>query len=226
VRRIARRAILPTALGGGDAVAAQYIPAGRTSVVKWGRSEFQLQTEYAAIPQPRVTTTIFAQGRVLHKIEKAISKSIDSIEEMHRVEDLIKAQHSEVSKLLRERGLPTEPASREGVEGGLSRLERVRRLEEVERVFLVSSEGKIIDDRRLTKEFKKLFKHIFRELPNLITVFASLPDKDGRREEGLYEIEPGRIVLASTGVEFYLILVRPGTDYQFIKGQLKDIFSA
>jgi hypothetical protein len=213
-------------LGGGDAVTAQYIPSGRTSLVKRGKLEFQLQTEYAAIPQPRVTTTIFAQGRVLHKIEKAVSKAIDSIEEMHRIEDLIKAQHIEVSKSLRDRGLPTVPESRGDVESGLSRLERMRRLEEVERVFLVSSEGKIVDDRRLTKEFKRLFKHIFKELPSLITVFASLPDSEGRREEGFYEIEPGRVLLASTGAEFYLMLIRPGTAYTVIKEKVTQILSA
>lgn len=195
-------------------------------MVKRGSMKFQLQTEYAAMPQPRVTTTIFAQGRVLHKIEKAISGTIDSVEEMHRVEDLIKAQHGEVSKFLREHGLSTAPASQEGVESGLSRLEQIRRLEEVERVFLVSSEGKIVDARRLTKEFKRLFKHIFKELPDLITVFASLPDSEGRREEGFYEIEPGRILLVSTGVEFYLILVRPRTEYAGVKEKLKLILLA
>lgn len=207
-------------------MASQFIPAGRTSIVKKGKAEFQIQTEYAAIPQPRITTTIFAQGKVLHKIEKSMDRPIDSIEEMHRIEDIIKAQHSEISKSLRERGLPTEPASVTGEESELSRLERMRRLEEVERVFVVSSEGRIVDDRQITKEFKKYFKHIFRELPQLITVFASLPGDDGAREEGIFEIEPGRIILISTGVEFYLILIRPGRQSRGIKDKLRAIMSA
>ncbi len=205
---------------------SQFIPAGRTSIVRKGKTEFQLQTEYAAIPQPRVTSTIFSQGQVLHKIEKSIDSPIDSIEEMHRIEDIIKFQHSEISKTLRERGVPTAPSSITGAESELSRLERIRRLEEVERVFLVSSEGKIVDDRHITKDFKKLFKHIFKELPQLITVFASLPGDEGAREEGIFEIEPGRIILISTGVEFYLILVRPGEQSAGIKDNLRKILAA
>jgi len=205
---------------------SQFIPAGRTSVVKKGETEFQLQTEYAGIPHPRITTTIFAQGQVLHKIEKSIDKPIESIEEMHDIEDIIKAQHSEISKGLRERGLPTAPSSITGEESELSRLERIQRLQEVDRVFVVSSEGKILDDRRLTKDFKKLFKHIFRELPQMINVFASLPGDDDKREEGIFEIEPGRIILISTGIEFYLILVRPGRESRGIKDKLRTILSA
>ena len=92
-------------------MAPQYIPAGRTSVVKKGKSEFQLQTEYAGNPQPRVTTTIFSEGRVLHKVEKMISRSVTTIEEMHHIEDIIKSQHLEISKIIREKGLPSVPAS-------------------------------------------------------------------------------------------------------------------
>ncbi len=206
-------------------MASQYIPAGRTSIVKKGRMEFQLQTEYAGIPQPRVTTTIFAQGRVLHKIEKSIDKSIESIEEMHRVEDLIKTQHSEISRELRERGLPIESGGAGTDDRGQSPLERIQRLEEVERVFVVSPGGKIINDRAVTREFKRLLKHIFKELPNLITVFASLPDGAGRREAGIYEIEPGRVLLLSTGVDFYLVLVRPHTEYSTIRGKFNQILS-
>ncbi len=206
-------------------MAAQFIPSGRTSVVKRGQSEFQLQTEYAANPQPRVTTTIFAQGRVLHKIEKPISKAIESVEEMHQVEDFIRVQHKEISRAIRERGITTESTSRVKVDERLSPIERIQLLEDVERVFPVSSEGKVIDDGHLTKDFRRIFKHIFKELPNLITVFASLSGDRGRREKGFYEIEPGRILLASTGVEFYLILVRPGTEYQGIKEKLRQALS-
>jgi hypothetical protein len=207
-------------------MASQFIPAGRTSIVKKGKTEFQLQTEYAAIPQPRITSTIFSQGKVLHKIEKSIDRPVDSLEEMHRIEDIIKAQHSEISRTLRERGLPTAPSSVTGAESELSRLERIRRIEEVERVFLLSSEGRIADDRQITKEFKKLFKHIFKELPQMINVFASLPGEDDKREEGIFEIEPRRIILISTGVEFYLILVRPGRESRGIKDKLRTIVSA
>jgi len=204
-------------------MAPQYIPAGRTSIVKKGKSEFQLQTEYAGSPQPRVTTTIFAEGRVLHKIEKAIEKAVASIDEMHQIEDIIKSQHLEISKIIRDRGLPTAPKSVAGSPQEKTRSQRIREMLEIERVFRITSEGKIADDSQITGEFKKLFKHVLRELPQMMAVFASLPGNPDRREEGIYEIERGRILLASTGVEFYLILIQPGTDYDAVAGRLKDI---
>jgi len=203
----------------------QFIPAGRTSVVKRGRSEFQLQTEYAELPRPRVTTTICTQGKVLHKMEKTIDRNITSIEEMHEVEDIIKTQHLEVSKIIRDRGLTAAATKASGASPFRTRLERIGRLEAVERAFLVSTDGKMSGERPILREFKSSFKHIVKALPDLVCVFASVPGPGNRREEGIYEVEPGRILLVSTGVEIYLILVRLGTDYEAIAPQLKEILA-
>jgi hypothetical protein len=205
---------------------SQYIPAGRTSMVKKGKSEFQLQTEYAAIPQPRVTTTIFSQGQVLYKVEKNIGGPIDSIEEMHRIEEIIKSQHSEISKTLRERGIPPIHSSITGDESEAGLLKQLKQIEEVEGAFLISPEGKIADDRQITREFKKSFKHVFKELPHFINVFASLPGNGNRREEGIFEIEPGKIILVSTGIDFYLIFIRAGSAGAAVKDKLRRIFIA
>ncbi|MFH1701084.1 MAG: hypothetical protein ABIE07_10910 [Candidatus Zixiibacteriota bacterium] len=206
-------------------MSSQYIPSGRTSIVKRGGAEFQLQTEYARMPHPRVTTTIFSKGQVLHKIERAVAKEVTSIEEMHEVDDVIKAQHLEVSKILREEGLPSQPASRFGQAEKRIRSDQIRDLPSVEKVYLITSEGKLVGDRNITKEFKKMFKHILRELPNMIGVFAELPGHGRNREEGIYEIEPNRILLASTGVEFFLVLLKPGTPYDKIAPQIRGILS-
>ncbi|MEE9442217.1 MAG: hypothetical protein V3V99_06075 [candidate division Zixibacteria bacterium] len=206
-------------------MSSQYIPSGRTSIVKRGEAEFQLQTECAIIPHPRVTTTIFSKGQVLHKIERTIDKEVTSIEEMHEVEDIIKAQHLEVSKILREEGLPSQPASRFGQADKKIRSDQIRDLPSVEKVYLVTGEGKLVGNRKVTKEFKKMFKHVLRELPNMIGVFAELPGHGHNREEGIYEIELGRILLASTGVEFFLILLKPETPYDIIAPQISGILN-
>ncbi len=204
-------------------MASKYIPAGRTSIVTKGKTKFQLQTEYAGIPRPRITTTIFSEGQVLHKVEKVISDEVDTIEVMHQVEDVIKAQHLEISKVIRERGLPSAPESIIGSPQEKTRSENIAQLDDVEHVFRITADGKIANDRKITGQFKKMFKHVIRELPQMIMVFASLPGKADRREEGIYEIEDGRILLASTGVEFFLILVKPGTAYDSIAPRLKEI---
>lgn len=202
---------------------SQYIPAGRTSLVTWGKSKYQLQTEFASIPRPRVTTTIFEEGRVLHKIEQEVGL-VGSIEAMHRVEEVINAQHSEISKTIREKGLPDRADALQEAPKKKLRSERIRQLDQVERVYLITSDGRLSGEKDTTAQFKKTFKHIFQELPNLINVFASLPEKGTvAREEGIYEVEPGRILLASTGVEFYLILLKHNTQYEDVAGDIREI---
>jgi len=142
---------------------------------------------------------------------------------MHRVEDVIKSQHSEISKIIREKGLPTAPSPpRDGADSKL-RSDRIALLDGVERVYVVTADGKIVGPQETTKQFQKLFKHVFRELPEMLKVFAALPGSGNRREEGIYEVEPGRILMASTGVEFYLILIRPECNYESLANQLAAI---
>jgi len=283
-------------------MAGQYIPAGRTSVVKKGDVVYQLQTEYARIPHPRVTTSIATQGQVLHKIEKPIDVEVTTIEDMHDVEDIIKSQHVEVSRIIKNMEIapgaglslppisegpvrldqspaepPVEPAPAapdstpapeeapiervpidlnpeksapleqpplpdsmdqfmvehstmeeqpqpeadepNPYELGLTPMQSISYLDEVERVYMVTADGQLVGESDFSSSFKKMFKHLFKQLPEMLNVFAQLPGGQ-RREEGIYEIEPGRILLVSSGIDFYLILLKPGTVYKEIKAKL------
>jgi len=88
-----------------------FIPAGRTSLVKRGDQQLQVQTEYAYRPYPRITTTILNAGQVLHKLEKRLDRPIESIEEQNIAEDVIKRQHQEVVALIGSKGRerPAQP---------------------------------------------------------------------------------------------------------------------
>lgn len=183
-----------------------------------------MQTEYASRPHPRITTTIFSKGQVLHKIEKVIEKAVESIEDMHEAEDIINVQHREISKIIREKGLPSKPAEKAQKPATKIRSDEIRNLDEVKKVYIITPDGKISGDKETTREFKKMFKHILKELPEMLNVFTSLPGAE-RREEGLYEVEPGRILIASTGVEYYLILLQPGTEYNTIYPRIKNILN-
>jgi hypothetical protein len=81
--------------------ASNYIPTGRTSLVKRGELKLQLQTEYASRPAPRITTTISRDGRVLHKIERELQKTIESIEEQQHIERIIRRQHDDIAEIIR-----------------------------------------------------------------------------------------------------------------------------
>ena len=81
---------------------SNYIPAGRLAAVKHGGQKIEIQTEFSKYPEPRIATAVSLQGRVIHKIQKLWGKQIDSLEELHVVEDLINKQHSEVVALVNE----------------------------------------------------------------------------------------------------------------------------
>ena len=83
-------------------VVSAFIPAGRTSLVRRGDTQLQVQTEYAHRPFPRITTTILKQGQVLHKVEKKLERAIGSVEEQNLAEDIMKRQHAEVLSLIQD----------------------------------------------------------------------------------------------------------------------------
>ena len=81
---------------------SNFIPTGRTSLVKKGSVDLQIQTEYAYRPYPRLTTTILTNGQVLHKIEKKLAKPVESFEEQSKIENRMKIQHTEVLNIIKE----------------------------------------------------------------------------------------------------------------------------
>ncbi len=204
----------------------QYIPAGRTSMAAYRDKQYQLQTEYARSPHPRITTSISLSGRIIHKVEKALNIEISSIEQMHRVEDFIKSQHREITKIIKEQGIPSRPEDTPQKMAGNLRSDRIKQLPEVERVYLVTPDGKIVGEKTVRGDFRKQFKHVLKELPEMLNVFTSLPGAFEQREIGIYEIEPQRILLASTGIEFYLILIKPQTKYNELAQKISAILKA
>jgi len=206
-------------------MAENYIPSGRTSAVNKDGIVYQLQTEYVRHPHTRVVTTIFTQGQVLHKIEKEVSTAVTTIDEMHRVEDFIKGQHREISLIIKERGLPTKPADSEKKRffSDSAPASRLKEVPGIERVYVVTKDGHIVGDKSTTTQFKKMFRHVFRELPEMLKVFTAVPGRENRREKGIYEVEPNRILLVSTGQEYYLILINPGSDYNNLATSINEI---
>jgi len=59
-----------------------------------------VQTEYAARPLPRITTTILKSGQVLHKIERTLEHPVESFEEQRKIEMGMQRQHMEVVDII------------------------------------------------------------------------------------------------------------------------------
>ncbi|HOP07807.1 MAG TPA: hypothetical protein PLF13_11015 [candidate division Zixibacteria bacterium] len=80
----------------------QYIPVGRTSLVRRGDDlpPLQVQTEYSRRPYARIATTVTEKGRVLHKIEKKLEAPVSTFEEQMQIERVMQAQHLEVERVI------------------------------------------------------------------------------------------------------------------------------
>ncbi|HVP07534.1 MAG TPA: hypothetical protein VMS71_06795 [Candidatus Acidoferrum sp.] len=200
-----------------------YIPVGRTSLVKKGEVSLQVQTEYASRPNPRITTCILQNGRVLHKIERSVDNPISTIEEQLRVETTIKRQHAEIIAIIQNTPYtPPEKGDREIV----SRKPRVtipRKAADciaavpgVQKVFHLDNEGNFMGDTG-SEQFRKMFGPVFKSLHELMAIFGRLPGVGITREKGVYEVERDRLYFASAGTECFFVLVRrvdPTTDFE------------
>ncbi len=199
-------------------VMADYIPAGRTSRTLYGRVELQIQTEYAYRPSPRLTTSIFSKGQIIHKIEQELPQPITSIEEKSNVETLLLRQHKQVMEvigsdefedILRNR-LPAKdlPPPRPK-----SFPERLKAVGGVAGVYTLDNDGNFLNPN-ISSNFKRQFKAVFKHLNELLGVFAELPG--GRREDGVYEVERDRLYLISTGSGCFFVLTTPadGVNYE------------
>ncbi|MDX9858391.1 MAG: hypothetical protein RBT76_11410 [candidate division Zixibacteria bacterium] len=204
--------------------ASSYIPVGRTSLVKRGDVDVQVQTEYATRPSPRVTTTLSFQGRVLHKVERALDRAVGTFEEQRAIEQEMRQQHDEILGIIQKdsyvAAMKLAPRTPES-ERRMTAYDRLLAIPDVERVFRVDNDGALMESQP-AEDFQKTFALIFKNLADLMNLFARMPGPGGLREQGVYEIERSRLYFASIGTECFFIVVDPSDlsiDYErLIKG--------
>lgn len=189
---------------------ADLIPTGRTSLIKRGKLALQVQTEYAHRPYPRITTTVQKSGQVIQKIERNLDRPIASIEEKELLEDRIRKQHAEILGIIEKNRqvpmaleatpppLPPEPQ--------LTTLERLERLPGQKRIFRLDNDGNFVD-AELSRDFRRAFTTVFKNMRELIAVFTEVPGVGLTREAGVYEIERNELYLLSAGTELYFFHV-------------------
>lgn len=183
----------------------EFLPAGRTSLVKNGDVPLQVQTEYAYRPYPRITTTILNNGQVVHKIEKKLLQPISSLDEQTRVERFLQVQHGEVLKTIKTN--PPQVADESQPEPQtLTISENLATVPGVQRIFHLDAAGNFVgmDDQH---QFKETFGAILKNLTDVMDVFVLSPEGD-RRERGVCEVERDRLYFVSCGRECYFLSVR------------------
>jgi len=185
---------------------ADYIPAGRTSRIVKGSSEFQIQTEYAYRPTPRLTTSIISSGQVIHKIQQDLTTAIETFEEKAKVESMLRKQHFEVIKVIQSKDFSEDMTFKESApkpKENDSILTRLSNLKGVERVFRMDNKGRFLE-AQVSEVFNKRFAAVISNINEVMNIFSELPG--GKRESGLVEIEPRRLYFISSGYECYFLL--------------------
>ena len=80
-----------------------FIPPGRLSAYQHGGKTFQVQTEYAPRPHPRVTTSVVLDGRMVHKVDRAWEAEVESEQTRKDLESCLAEQHRQALDLVRVR---------------------------------------------------------------------------------------------------------------------------
>ncbi|MEK7775075.1 MAG: hypothetical protein AAB305_04235 [Candidatus Zixiibacteriota bacterium] len=209
----------------------QFIPTGRTSLVKKGTIALQVQTEYAHRPYPRVTTCVAHNGQVVHKIEKKLDKAIESIEEQNRMEQFLKQQHQEVVNTIQTETFVSTFAFKDKLESNnrhLSLFDRVASIDGVERIYRLDTRGEWAHPAE-GDQFKRQYPEVSASLYDLMDVFSPFTAEDGtlRRQPGVYEVVRDRLYLACTGGDCYFVAVkRVSRETQFEKAITDAVLSA
>lgn len=217
-----------------------YIPAGRTSLIKRNGLDYQVQTEYASRPKPRITTTISSNGRVLHKVDRPLDRPIGTVDEQRVAERTIQRQHDDVNSIIQngwykpppnpkhtsstDQPVSPSPGSQEALDAvkPFTVYDQLRELEGVERVFRVTTDGEFVGTAS-SEQFKAVYKSLFKNLHDIMNLFLELPGSDGLREKGVAEIEPGRIYFASVGDECFFVVISSAAGNDNYEKKIKDI---
>jgi hypothetical protein len=189
-----------------------FIPVGRTSLAKNGNIVYQVQTEYAARPYPRVTTSVLNNGQVLHKVEKRLDRPVSSLEERSYTEAMIFRQHGEVMATIqkKEPSLSRSPLAEDFV-AAHEKAPLYRQLNSIpgfQHVYRLNTDGTFISEIS-ARQFKKTFSKIYKHVQEVVEVFALIPGALRERQKGVYEIEPYRLYFVSVGSECYFVSFLP-----------------
>ncbi len=230
----------------------QYIPAGRTSLVKKNGAGLQIQTEYAYRPYARLTTTIILNGQVLHKIEKKLDKPIESFEEQTVMENRIQRQHAEVVSIIKANDATSllqksdsqpipivseeapQPQSdkkyknpviaKKTADKELPVIDKFKAIDGVKYVYHLNINGEFVNKIE-SDNFKKSFSSVFKSISELIEIFTLIPGVTFSRECGVYEVERNKLFLVSAGDDIYFVMLDKASSDISYEQVLKSIIT-
>ncbi len=180
----------------------RFLPAGRLSKVEEDGVVLQIQTEFSHRPHPRVTTSVFLDGVVLHKVQKDWDAPTETESQQMAAERFINFQHREVVSIVESQ--KRELIGAQKSQSAAAILQDLLAEKGVNAAWCLTSHGIISPDQG-GRELLPEYKAVFEGLVSLCSFLSSI--------SSVGEMVSGEMVLQ----EDSLLIVRHKTRY-FIVG--------
>ena len=211
---------------------AEHIPQGKLGGHKHGDKLFQVQTEFAQRPKPRVTSSVVLDGRTVHKTDKEWSGYLSLEDDRDALDALIAEQHKQTMAMVKERaeeflrassptpvavGYP-EPSIRDTIQEVLRSVPYTIGLYEFDATGAVIFRSGFRDMMAdWDREFAAVGSLVFG-LPNIIRV--------GDFRYGLISFGAENLIAARIRGRAFGILVDPSATVENLRGDFPEFFEA
>ena len=209
-----------------------FIPPGRLSVHKHGGKTFQIQTEFAPRPHPRVTTSVVLDGRIVHKLDRAWEADVESEAERKDLESFLAEQHRQALELVQARAeeylnTPPLPRTAPGYPAPSFRdsmVEVLSSLPFASAVYEFDGEGKIVFERN----FRDIVGEWDREFEMLGELVTALPNiiRVGCFQHGCCWFPAENIIMFSVNNRRFAVLTEPSGSIEEIWREFPELYEA
>lgn len=209
-----------------------YIAQGKLGSFQKDGNLFQVQTEFAQRPRPRVTSSVVLDGRTIHKVDKEWPGDLTSEKGRAELDSFIAAQHRATMEMIADRAdefLGTPIATIAG--GGFDAPTIANTIEEVLRtVPYVIGLYEFDDAGSIThrKHFRDVVADWDREFAALSALVFGLPNiiRVGDFRYGLVRFGAENLITARIGDRAFGILTDPSATVEHLRRDFPELFEA
>jgi len=212
--------------------AANYIAQGKLSSYQKADKLFQIQTEFAQRPRPRVTSSVVLDGRTIHKTDKEWQGDLSSEDGRAELDAFIAAQHKLTLQIIESRAaefLDAPPATAAG--GGYDAPTILETIEEVlQTVPYVIGLYEFDDAGAIThrRNYRDVVANWDREFAALGALVFGLPNiiRVGDFRYGLVRFGAENLITARIGNRAFGILTDPSATVEHLRKDFPELFEA
>ncbi len=211
---------------------AEFIPLGRLSSHDHAGKTIQIQTEFATRPQPRVTTSVVLDGRIVHKADSPWEQGIESEEDRKNLEKFLSDQHHKVRDMVRAQAEEIVGKTAQTTESPEfpdssfrdSMVEVLGSLPSVTGVYEFDEQGKTI----FSHNYQEIFAEWDREFKMLTRLVDKLPDiiRVGEFRHGCCWFQSENVIILNIQGRRFGIMTDPSGSSDELRKEFPELFEA